>query len=84
MFPIEDIPVKLADGSQIISFGKFGDDPYVVKLVKETRLNDRTGEKETVYTEKSGKATTSDKAALRRASDSLPTHTNLPLPKVTP
>jgi hypothetical protein len=71
MFPIEDIPVKLADGSQIISFGKFGDDPYVVKLVKETRLNDRTGEKETVYTEKAGKATTSDKAALRRASNGL-------------
>jgi hypothetical protein len=71
MFPIEDIPVKLADGSQIISFGKFGDDPYVVKLVKETRLNDRTGEKETVYTEKAGKATTTDKAALRRASNGL-------------
>ena len=71
MFPIEDIPVKLADGSQIISFGKFGEKEYVVKLVKDKKYNPQTRKVEVVLEEKASPASASDKAALSRATEGL-------------
>jgi hypothetical protein len=71
MFPIEDIPVKLADGSQIISFGKFGEKEYVVKLVKDKKYNPQTRKVEVVLEEKASPASASDKAALSRATEGI-------------
>jgi len=71
MFPIEDMPIKLADGSMITSFGKLGDKDYVIKTTKETRENPNTLEKETILKEQVRPATTADRAALNRASNGL-------------
>ena len=71
MFPIEDMPIKLADGSMITAFGKFGDKDYVIKTTKETRENPNTLEKETILKEQVRPATTADRAALNRASNGL-------------
>jgi len=71
MFPIEDMPIKFADGSMITSFGKLGDKDYVIKTTKETRENPNTLEKETILKEQVLPATTADRAALNRASKGL-------------
>lgn len=71
MFPISDMPIQMADGSEITAFGKFGDTEYVTKVVKEKRLNPNTMENETILKEVSMPASTADKAALRRESDGL-------------
>lgn len=70
MFPIEDIPVETADGD-IVSFGKMGNDEYVIKLVKDKVYNETTRKFEDVYKKKTMRASTADKAALRRSTDGI-------------
>ena len=70
MFPIEDIPVKTADGD-IISFGKLGDEEYVTKLIKKTIYDSGLGKDVFFFDKKTTKASTADKAAMRRSTEGL-------------
>ena len=70
MYPIEDIPVKTADGD-IISFGKLGDEEYVTKLIKKTTYDLESGKNVDVFDKKTTKASTADKAAMRRSTEGL-------------
>ena len=70
MFPIEDIPVKTADGD-IISFGKLGDEEYVTKLIKKTAYVPALRKDVVFFDKKTTKASTADKAAMRRSTEGL-------------